>query len=245
MWRPRGSRHRRGSRRHLRRRGQREHDARVEVLGRTVQQVGRIVGERAAAILLGNGAGRHAHPPIGNGDDLLPARAPGEVLVAIAQLVEGAHERRIEIGPVHRAQPHRRQIAGTGDEAHLARGHPQRPGRAVDLQVKSLAEAVGGAPQVRAGRRMRRIGDEAVGLHLLERRDLGHVDDVGDLDPLAADAESGVVVDREVPQRMPLGRRRGERAQGEGGEGCRAPGSHRPSSRASARSACAAWSRSK
>src|SRR5437667_3031838 len=92
----------------------------------------------------------------------------------------------------------------------------------------------------------------AVGVHdaqLLERGDLGHVDDVADGDGARLETESGVTVDREVAERV---RVRDRRAEGEAEGDRHAPHgpSHSatratPSSAASVVRATAAWRRSK
>ncbi len=110
--------------------------------GGAVQQVGRVVAQRPTPILFGNGAGGEAGPRIGDGDDLLPARAAGKVLVAIAQLVEWARRRRVQVDAEHRAEPHRRQVSRAGDKAHVACGRPEHAPRPVDLDVESFAKAV-------------------------------------------------------------------------------------------------------
>ena len=97
-------------------------------------------------------------------------------------------------------------------------GH--RP-RAADRQPESGRLIVAGR---RLGSRCLSPGDRAVavGVHvlpLLERRDLGHVDDDVEADLVGGDGDPGEVVDREVAERVGVGRPGRDQRDGDGGDG--------------------------
>ncbi len=125
--------------------------------------------------------------------------------------------------------PHGRHAARPGGELQAGGMQFQvhRPAARVEVQLAAQVEA-----RRLAGRIGLAIGHFAVPVgvdrqSLLERRDLGEVDDHVHVDRVGLDPQRGVVVDREVPERMSRRDRRprpADRGGGEDGEGDRPDG---------------------
>ena len=241
----------RKQRRHRKRHGRRE------ILGRAIEQVGGVVGQRAAAV-----AFRHRGLENGDtrpclGDHLFPAGSLGVVAVPVDQVVLWLHGSRIERGAVDDAELHGRQITGTRREEDLACAALEGKPAAIQLEHQSRPERLGLARQVRAHARMPGLGDDAAVLDLLEGRDLGEVEHIPHLDGRREHADRRIVADGEIPHRVRVSRR--GRAEEGGGEeagaaeevsqapplhrlsvSARRPGASSSSARA-ATAACSTW----
>ena len=182
---------------------------------RALEQVGRVAAQPVRRIP-GRRARAHRRPAARPADDRLPPDPPGERAVAQLDALRVAHRRRERQLDPGGAQPalalgvgDRRAAGGLqGDAAPVDREH-EAPGHLGALL-----------------RQQPRIGDAA----LLERRDLGLVEHVADVDAVRGHAQPGEVVDGEVAQRMRGGdgRHRHERHDGGGEEG-EQPGHRRAS----------------
>ena len=156
-----------------------------------------------------------------------PSRSANDV--SAKSTAAPARERRVERGrePAHDA--HRVQATDPGREGQPGLVEGERAPRSVDGQRQARLErrACGRAPGVGLG-----VGDLAVAVGVeaeacLEGRDLGLVDDDVEQDPVGLDADAGVVVDREVAERMRRRERRDDACgaqPGQGGEAARSVG---------------------
>jgi hypothetical protein len=111
---------------------------------------------------------------------------------------------------------HRREIRGARREDHLGRADVERQPLAVDLQPQIRLQRVGRVPEIARHARIGRVGGDLARLQLLERRDLGHVDEVPQGNRVPLDLDGGVLTDAEVTERMRRHRR--GRCQRQGGE---------------------------
>ena len=124
-------------------------------------------------------------------DDFLPADAGREV--AVPELEPGSRRRRLVDG----VEAQRLQPAGSRPLDGPTLEHAQRRAAAVDAEVE-------------VPRRLRGERRPADRVAELERRDLGHVERVVDVDPAAGELDRRVPVDGEVAERVRLRRRRDE-----------------------------------
>ncbi len=160
-------------------------------IGRRAEEVLRVRAQLVAPAL----GGRGRLDDLGSfgrvDDDLLPADAGREV--AVPEREPGSRRRGVVDGvEAQRLQPARsRPLDGPTLE------HAQRRAAAVDAEVEVPCR-LGGE---------RRPADRVAEL---ERRDLGHVERVVDVDAAARELDRRVPVDREVAERMRLRRRRDE-----------------------------------
>ncbi len=182
-------------------RGDDGHGPVVESLG---QQVRRVVGQaqrRAGRPQLAGGGGQ-GHAGAG-GHDLAPAEAIGRRAVRVRDPAAGRQrsgQRHVEA--TH--HPHRGEAADAGREREPRLVEDERLGGTVDGQAEVGSELLAGrlATDIRLV-----VGYLAVAVGIepearLEGRDLGLVDDDVEPDRLGFDADPGVVVDREVAERM-------------------------------------------
>ena len=116
-----------------------ECDPRLEILGRAIEQVRGVVGQLTAAIGRRRRARHQSDARAGSRYDLLPARALGEVLVAIPELA-----RAVEVGRKRRAIDHtqleRGQAAGACREDRLVADDAQGQAALADFQAQPTRE---------------------------------------------------------------------------------------------------------
>ena len=170
---------------------------------RALQQGG-WVGEQGVA----DAASRHVGPakrgPLGaHGGDLPPSDPAGVVPLPVVEgrrLRDGAGELGLQAqdGEASLARP---EAHGAGHHVQRDRPSVHRRGDASD-QLVGLRTGVGG-PLGRVGRPVAIRVDLR---HLLECRDLGHVQDVVHLEPAGLHHQAAVQVDGEVAERMGGGR---------------------------------------
>ena len=178
-----------------------ERQARLDILRRAGEQIGRVVGQLVASVPVGDRRLDDRGIRSRHRDDLLPSGAIGKVRVAVVERRRGP-EMSVERHPVADADLQRREPAGARREYDLSRGNLEREAMAVDLEREPFTERLRFAGGPGADARVIRLGDDPGLLDLLEGGDLRHVDDVAELDAVRAQAESRVAVDAEVAERM-------------------------------------------
>ena len=143
--------------------------------------------------------------------------------------VRGVRVRQVRAGRDRSRERHREAAhqAHRREPAHAGREGQARPRRGpMAWRFPSRASASDGASDIAGGHASRVrlvVGDLAVAVRIeveacLERRDLRLVDDDVEQDALGLDPDPGVVVDREVAERM-RGRDGGQQQHGQRGEG--------------------------
>ena len=198
-----------------RQRRNREGHGGLEILGRAIEQVGGVVGQRAAAVAVRHRGLDHGDTRPRPGNHLFPSGSLGVVAVPVDQVVLWLNGSRIERGAVDDAELHGRQIAGARREEDLACAALEGEPAAIQLEPQSRPERLGLARQVWAHARMPGLGDDAAVLDLLEGRDLGEVEHILHLDGAGEHADRRVVTDGEIPHRVRVSRRgRAEDADG-------------------------------
>ena len=166
-------------------------------VGRAAEQVARIAPQPVGRVPGGH-AGAHRGAAARLGDDRLPPDPPGERAVADGDVPRIAHRRG------------ERDLDARGVEPALAGGVRQRGppgGRERDVAPVDRQDQAPPHLGLLAGQQLG-VGHAA----RLERRDLGLVEHVAQLDAVGRHRDRGEVVDREVAERMGL-RRRGQRAR--------------------------------
>src|SRR5262249_19770328 len=93
----------------------------------------------------------------------------------------------------------------------LARFGPEREPAAIDFQDEAFFHLLDFLLHVVVQAGVVRLGHDPGFLDLLERRDLGHVDQVAQLDGVGRDADAGVLADAEIAEWV-----RGTRGRGQG-----------------------------
>ncbi len=142
-------------------------------------------------------------------DDLAPAKSFPERGVRVAEPTAGG-EWRVKRGNEPAHDPHRGQSARAGWEGQAGFGQGQVLADVVDGQVERRLQLLARGDPAGFGFA---VGHVAVAVRVevepcLERRDLRLVDDDVEQDPVRLDPDPGVVVDREVAQRVGEGQRR-------------------------------------
>ena len=167
---------------------------------------------RSSSLMLATGTGESiSRTPVAVRGDLPPADPIGQVAVLEGDLRRPSSaasavnpQRQPQGGQTARAGPRLERASGRPPvDRPAVHGEDERGGDVGTLGGGRGGELAGGRGAVRRDR-----------LQCLGRRDLGPVDDCRELDPVGKELDVGVVVDREVPERMGLGRPRARRAPG-------------------------------
>ena len=182
-----------------------EGDRGLERLRRTVQHIGRVVGQLQAAVARGNGTASQRHAAAAERDNLFPSGAAGEIVVAVVERHGPGANSVLQTRPVNKTHLHRRQPAGARRKNCLARNAFKRERVPVSVERQAAFQAISLPHEIWRKGRIAALGNQPAVYCFLEGRNFSHIDYVVELDGARSGNDLRIVIDAEVAHRMRVG----------------------------------------